>query len=274
MHKRNGTKMGKNLKFDKLDEWIKAEYDRETEKIEDSLSNDGSFDPDKIDSEELFQRIQSRIREKVEQEIKSEVQGKRKVITRQRVGKCAAFLCTAVIGVFLASMTSEANRSYFMYKMQYLVGNEVVVDEGNEEDGKDIIEWKKAGEIRQDIEDKLGILVPDFQYMLELRTDEAYNIQYGDSIAAIEYQYDNIIVNLRMFNRNRTDISGIDFQGKGIKELSLMNDTVKMTVSEIKGLEDKQATLAAQWEYKEGYYQLSGKVEKEEFLKILKSIVY
>lgn len=274
MHKRNGTKMGKNLKFDKLDEWIKAEYDRETEKIEDSLSNDGSFDPDKIDSEELFQRIQSRIREKVEQEIKSEVQGKRKVITRQRVGKCAAFLCTAVIGVFLASMTSEANRSYFMYKMQYLVGNEVVVDEGNEEDGNDIIEWKKAGEIRQDIEDKLGILVPDFQYMLELRTDEAYNIQYGDSIATIEYQYDNIIVNLRMFNRNRTDISGIDFQGKGIKELSLMNDTVKMTVSEIKGLEDKQATLAAQWEYKEGYYQLSGKVEKEEFLKILKSIVY
>ena len=274
MHKRNGTKMGKNLKFDKLDEWIKAEYDRETEKIEDSLSNDGSFDPDKIDSEELFQRIQSRIREKVEQEIKSEAQGKRKVITRQRVGKCAAFLCTAVTGVFLASMTSEANRSYFMYKMQYLAGNEVVVDEGNEEDGKDIIEWKKAGEIRQDIEDKLGILVPDFQYMLELRTDEAYNIQYGDSIAAIEYQYDNIIVNLRMFNRNRTDISGIDFQGKGIKELSLMNDTVKMTVSEIKGLEDKQATLAAQWEYKEGYYQLSGKVEKEEFLKILKSIVY
>ena len=77
-----------------------------------------------------------------------------------------------------------------------------------------------------------------------------------------------------MFNRNRTDISGIDFQGKGIKELSLMNDTVKMTVSEIKGLEDKQATLAAQWEYKEGYYQLSGKVEKEEFLKILKSIAY
>lgn len=158
--------------------------------------------------------------------------------------------------------------------MQYLVGNEVVVDEGNEEDGKDIVEWKKAGEISQDIEDKLGILVPDFQYMLELRTNVTYNIQYGDSIATIEYKYDNIIVNLRMFNRNRTDISGIDFQGKGIKELSLMNDTVKMTVSEIKGLEDKQATLAAQWEYKEGYYQLSGKVEKEEFLKILKSIAY
>ena len=73
--------MGKNLKFDNLNEWINGEYDRETKKIEDSLSNDGSFDPDKKDSEELFQCIQSRIREKEEQEIKSEVQGKRKVIT-------------------------------------------------------------------------------------------------------------------------------------------------------------------------------------------------
>ena len=160
--------MRKNFKFDKLDEWIKAEYDRETKEIEDSLSDDGSFDPNKIDSQELFQRIQSRIREKEEQETKSEVQEKRRGITRQRVGKCAALFCVAVTGVFLASMTSEANRSYFMYQMQYLVGNEVVVDEGNEEDGKDIVEWKKAGEISQDIEDKLGILVPDFQYMLEL----------------------------------------------------------------------------------------------------------
>ena len=44
-------KMGKNSKFDKLNEWIKAEYDRETEEIEESLSNDGSFDPNRIDSE-------------------------------------------------------------------------------------------------------------------------------------------------------------------------------------------------------------------------------
>ena len=58
MYKRDGTKMRKNFKFDKLDEWIKAEYDRETKEIEDSLSDDGSFDPNKIDSQELYQRIQ------------------------------------------------------------------------------------------------------------------------------------------------------------------------------------------------------------------------
>ena len=43
---------------------------------------------------------------------------------------------------------------------------------------------------------------------------------------------------------------------------------------EIKEPEDEMATLAAQWTYKEGYYQLSGKIEESEFIKILKSIAY
>ena len=266
-------KMGKNLKFDNLNEWINGEYDRETKNIEDSLSNDGSFDPDKKDSEELFQCIQSRIREKEEQEIKSEVQGKRKVITRQRVGKCAAFFCTAVTGVFLASMTSEANRSYFMYKMQYLIGDEAEADVGSE-GMEDMLDWRKGEEIRREIEDEMGISVPVFRYLLELCDDGKYSVQYGTSVVTIEYQYNNDIIKLRIFNRNLADISGVDFQGKVIKKLSLMNDTVLMTVLKVKGLEEERATIAAQWKYKDGYYQLSGKIGKDEFLKILESITY
>lgn len=272
MYKRNGMKMGKNLKFDNLNEWINGEYDRETKNIEDSLSNDGSFDPDKKDSEELFQCIQSRIREKEEQEIKSEVQGKRKVITRQRVGKCAALFCVAVTGVFLASMTSEANRSYFMYKMQYLIGDEV--GESNVEDRIDVINWEKGKYARQETADRLGIPIPIFHYMLELNIENAYNIQSGDYAATIDYQYDGKIVNLYMVNRKKTDASNIDFQGKEVKQLEVMNGTVVMTVLKIEGMEEEGPTFAAQWDYKEGYYQLSGQVKESEFLEILKSIDY
>ena len=215
--------MGKNLKFDKLNEWIKAEYDRETKKIEDSLSNDGSFDPDKIDSEELFQRIQSRTGEKEEQEIKSGVQGKRKVITRQKVGKCAAFFCTTVIGVFLASMTSEANRSYFMYQMQYLVGNEITLYEGNEEGSNNIENKKREEKIETEIKNQLDVLVPYFDYKLQLASDDAYSIPYGNTVAILEYQYNKNIMSLRIFNKNRVDISGREFEGKIIKELTEPN---------------------------------------------------
>ena len=110
--------MGKKTKFDKLNEWIKKEYDRETQEIEDSLSNDGSFDPNRVNSEELFRRIQAGIKEKEEQKEETETQKKKVGIGRYQVRKWAALFFVAIIGVFLASMTSEANRSYLMYKMQ------------------------------------------------------------------------------------------------------------------------------------------------------------
>ena len=37
---------------------------------------------------------------------------------------------------------------------------------------------------------------------------------------------------------------------------------------------DEEDVLTAQWEYQNGNYQLTGKVKKSEFIKILKSISY
>ena len=82
--------MGKKTKFDKLNEWIKKEYDRETQEIEDSLSKDGSFDPNRVNSEELFRRIQAGIKEKEEQKEETETQKKKVGIGRYQVRKWAA----------------------------------------------------------------------------------------------------------------------------------------------------------------------------------------
>ncbi len=266
--------MGKKTKFDKLNEWIKKEYDRETQEIEDSLSNDGSFDPNRVNSEELFRRIQAGIKEKEEQKEETETQKKKVGIGRYQVRKWAALFFVAIIGVFLASMTSEANRSYLMYKMQYLVGNEVVLNEGNGDDREDVVIWKEEQKAKQEIEDELGIYVPDFRYKLRIFANDAYNIQYGSAVATIEYQYGDNILNLRMLNRNNADIAGIEFQGRIIKNLELLNGAITMAVLEIEAPGDENVTLAAQWEYKEGYYQLSGKIGEKEFIKVLESIFY
>ena len=267
--------MRKNFKFDKLNEWIRAEYDRETKEIEDSLSDDGSFDPNKIDSQELFQRIQSRIREKEEQETKSEVQEKRRGITRQRVGKYAALFCVAVTGVFFASMTSEANRSYLMYKVQYLIGDEAEVDAGSKVDSNNIIKKKRQEKIGEEIESQLGVLVPYFEYGLQLDVNDVYNIEPENAVATIEYQYssDNVI-HLKMVNRNETDTVGLDFRGKEIAELKLKRETIIIHIMKTRDSKDEEDVLTAQWEYGNGNYQLTGKVKKSEFIKILKSIIY
>ena len=267
-------KMGKTSKFDKLDEWIKAEYDRETKEIEDSLSNDGSFDPNRIDSDELLQRIKSGIKARDEQEVKSGVEEKKQRITVQKVGKCAALFLVALTGVFLASMTSRANRSYFMYKMQYLIGDEVVANEGNGDDKSSTIQSKEENQVKQEIDEKLDIAMPSFLYKLQVEVDNKYNIQYGNDTVIVKFKYNNIIVNLRMYNKNYTDISGVDIQGEIIKELKLKEGTISAVVVKIEALQDEEPTLTAQWEYGNGFYQLSGKMEEGEFIKILESITY
>ena len=261
--------MGKISKFDKLDEWLKAEYDRETKDIEDSLSNDGSFDPDRIDSDELLQRIKSGIKARDEQGVENGVQRKKRRITVQKVGKCAALFCVALTSVFLASMTSEANRSYFWCKMQYLVG-----DSGNEADSNTTENKKREEKIESEIKNQLDILVPYFDYKLQLASDDAYSVQYGNAAVILEYQYNNSIMNLRIFNKNRTDISAREFKGKIIKELNLEEKALTIAILEMKSSEDKEAALAAQWEYQGGFYQLSGKADEKEFIKILESIIY
>lgn len=265
--------MGRKSKFDKLNDWIKAEYDIETEKIESGLSNDGSFDPDRIDSDELFQRIQARIKMEEKNERNSQ-RKKKSMINMNWVQKWATVVCMTIVVTFALSMRSEANRSYFMDKVQYFIGNEMVLNQGNEKLSAHKADIKEQWQIRQEIEDELEINVPRFVHKLEVSGDDAYNIQYGEAIATIEYQCDGNIVNFRMYNKDKADMAGVDFQGRVIDELEFRGGAIIISILEVNAPGDKEPTFAAQWEYQNGYYQLSGKVQKKEFIEIIESIIY
>lgn len=277
--------MEKKEKNNNLDDWIKAEYGRETHEIEENLSDDGSFDPDKIDSEALYQRIMEQIQKKEknqegnQEENQEGDQSKKKMkkrVNMYQVRKCAAVFVVSVVGIFLASMTSEANRAYLQHTIQYIVGNEVVIEKGNDEsgEGESVVEREEEFSVYQEIEEKVGIPVPFFQYEPEMRTGFQYNIELGDAIATLEYQYGDAIINLRMTNSNRTEAYGVAVHGKVIKEISILKGVVTIPVQKIKDTGDEEPTYAAQWEYNGGYYQLSGKIKEKDFLEVVKNICY
>lgn len=276
MSRRDGVQMRKKQKLNKLDQWMKAEYDRKTQEIEDNLSKDGSFDPDKIDSEALFQRIQAQIEEN--ERNKERDRGEKKVkkgIDMYEVQRWVALFVVSVVGIFLASMTSEANRTYLKYTIRYLVGNEVVIEAGNDEGkGNSVTEQEEELLACQEIEEKIGVQVPDFNYRPDIQTNFRYNIEFGNAVAAIEYQYGEKIVSLRVINSNRTEAYGGAIHGKVIKQIKALEDTVIVPVQKIKDPGDKEPTYAAQWEYKGGVYQLSGKLEEEDFLEMIENIYY
>lgn len=277
MSRRDGVQMGKKRKVNRLDDWLREEYDRKTQEIEDNLSKDGSFDPDRIDGDALYQRIMEKIQEEEgkQEKIKLEKRGKKKVDIYQ-VGKWVAVFFVSLTGIFLLSMTSEANRTYLKHTVQYMMGDEVVLKMGNNEEVEEESTKIQEKEViaRQEIEEKIGIPVPAFQYEPNDSIGFEYNIELGNEAAAIEYQYKDVILNLRMINCNKADGYGVAVHGKVIKKVKIMRGMISVPVQEIKDPGDQKSTFAAQWEYKNGYYQLSGKIEKEEFLRIVEDIIY
>lgn len=277
MSRRDGVQMGKKRKVNRLDDWLREEYDRKTQEIEDNLSKDGSFDPDRIDGDALYQRIMEKIQEEEgkQEKIKLEKRGKKKVDIYQ-VGKWVAVFFVSLTGVFLLSMTSEANRAYLKHTIQYMAGDEVVLEMGNDVEGeKESVEMQEEELLaRQEIEEKLGIPVPAFKYEPDDSIGFQYNIELGNAIAAIEYQYKNAIINLRMINNDKTEGYGLSAHGKVIKKIEILEGLVIVPIRKVKAPEDHEPTYIAQWEYKNGYYQLSGKINQEEFLKIVEYIFY
>lgn len=270
--------MEKRRKFGKLDKLIKAEQDRQARKIEESLSQDGSFDPDKIDREALYQRIQEGIQENRERKKKMELE--RAMIRRKKrlrwVEKTACFFIVAGITAFCASMTSEANRTYLNDKIQYLTGDNVVIRMGNVEQERNMedLDEKEKSLAYQEIQEKLGIPVPDFRYEPEGLRKFGYNIWDGDAIATIRYQYEDTIISFCMVNKDKAEVSTATIEGKIVKKVDILRGALTIPIQKIKDSGDEEPGYAAQWEYKGGYYQLSGKIEEKEFLEIVENIYY
>lgn len=263
--------MRKKKKYDELDRRLRAEYDRKIQEIEDDLSDDGSFDTDRIDSEMLYQRIQAKIREREEEKEKIQREKERR---RYRIERVAVLLVVTVVGIFLASMTSEANRTYLGDRLRYLIGDEVVVRVRNDENQEDTDNGEKERAIYRKIEEEIGIPVPILKYGSNTENIFEYEITHESSMAVIEYQYDDILLDLCMINKNRAETSGVVMHGEKIKEVDVMGGFITILIQKIKDTTDFESTYAAQWEYKEGYYQLSGKVEEQEFIEIVNNIYY
>lgn len=171
-------------------------------------------------------------------------------------------------------MTSEANRTYLGDRIRYLMGDEVAVYVTSNGEQKSSESEEEERVAYQEIKEELGIPVPIFKYNPCTKGTFKYNITHKDSSATIGYQCGDIILTLLMVNKKRTETSGMEIHGEKIKEVDVMRGAYTVSVQKVKNTTDIKADYVAQWEYEDGYYQLSGKVEEKEFLKIMENIYY
>lgn len=185
----------------------------------------------------------------------------------------ASAAVAVLIGVFSISMTSEANRAYIMREINELFGNDV----NTQVDNNDVIKSDRTEQyVREEIENTLGIKMPELFYTPNRLEYQSYSIDAEAGVGILQYSYGEQVAFLTAFlNVKRASVLNQNDNGKLIETFqSDFIPELKIILWEIEELEDKIPTYALKWEYKNCYYEFFGKIEKKEMENIAKNILY
>lgn len=197
----------------------------------------------------------------------------RKKYGRVRLGRVAgiAILCCAC--VFAASMTSEANRNYFVKEIQYLTGDDTRILVYNDEENES--SSIKENQAIEDIESQLGIELPQFYYRPTGFEFVDYKVNADMDVSRMEYEYkENRVVLLVDKQTDGIASNIISMQGKNRESVLVGQEELQVSIEQIQDKQDLQPCYNAVWERNNIIYCLSGKLEKTELKKILEQMKF
>lgn len=192
---------------------------------------------------------------------------------REKVIKWAAVAAVTVFGIFGVSMSSEANRAYIMERVDSMMGDDVGTTMDNEETLQGEVTEEEA---KAQIEEALAVELPEFFYFPEDMFFETYTIDRRAKIGIIQYLLDEKVVTLTVYiNDKEASAFALSDAGELIGNIdSQIFDAVQSTLWKVQEEGDEMPTYILQWNYKNVYYELTGKVFEEEMRKIAEKIMY
>lgn len=271
----------KNQVSDKKTELFDEEYIRKAEELEKALWADGDCEEETYTEEEINHSYEKLVNMLKEDGIYREDEpSEEKVIpmTRRkpgiiRWGKVAgvAILCCACI--FAASMTSEANRNYFIERIQYATGNDTKILIENDKTN-DVANHSEEEAIR-DIENQLGVEIPKFYYRPTGFEYREYEVNIYADVARMEYEYQNNIVTFYIDKEKENSASkNNSMHGANVKTISVDGEKLQFIVQENQGKGEKSPNYSVQWEREDVSYFLVGKISENELLKIIEQMKF
>lgn len=273
--------------------WAEEQFRKEADELVKRLETDDRFD-DFEPPEELFQKLVVEARDEglleeentkhLEDETKSteentkENQNTKVVkffnhrISKKFLGMTAAAVITC-FGLFGVSMSTQGGRSYVMDKANEVLGDEKNTEIENSQDR--LISDRTEEKARSEIEEKLQMEVPHFFYLPNRMNFDSYEIDETAQSVYIRY-YNGVDYMYFIIQANYSDSSGLYQNDEGvclgIAECEMSN--IEPELWKIQNGESENSTYLVQWEYKNSYYRISGKITEEEMRKIVKDIVY
>lgn len=300
---------------EKFRQWLEEEYLKEADAIEESLFDGRKFEDNQdiveklsVSRESFYQRareeglLEDVADEKAEDEKNTEEavpestekkilefrknagvsknpardanrnSGKRKH-SYVRFGRIAGIAGLCLICVFAASMSSEANRKYLVNSVRILSGNDSQFISYNDDSNENAS--TKESDAIADIEEKLGVKMPEFYYRPYGMEFYAYEVNSDNFYAKIEYEYEN---NILFFYIDKQDISAesniSSLKGENRVIEKIDRDDLNIIIKKVEDGTEKLPTYIASWEYENTVYYLVGKIEIDELKKIVKEMKF
>lgn len=277
-----------NFRDAELKKWLAEEYEKETEEMEKILFPDGVI-PDDGETEEeakaAYQRLVERLKadgvykEDETDSIKTDDHKENVKIVylpekkSHKAARVAAAVLVCSAGIFAASMTSQANRSYFLDSVRYWAGDDTKIVVYN--DRKNEKEYEDEQKAIDDIEKELGVDIPRFLYRPEGLEFKDYNISKDFEYALLQYNYNDTIMTLYINKYDKeTKSTGASLDGKEIETIKLPEGEASIQVKRIMAKEDKKASYVAYWNNSTEFYQIESQMEEQEFIKLIKNIKF
>ena len=287
-----------NFSDEELKKWLAEEYNKEIDEMEKIMFPDGNI-PDDGETEEEARAAYARLVERLkadgiyeeendsenaddhkENNEKTEEAEKVKIVylpanpkKRNRIARVATAVLVCAAGVFAASMTSQANRSYFIDSVRLWTGNDTSISVDNDK-SNEIDSMDEESAITK-IEQELGVDVPKFMYRPRDFEFKDYTVNKEIGYAWLEYRYQKTIISIYVNNyTDSTKSSNHLLNGKLIETITEDGSGVEIKIIEIKDKNDKKENYAAYWEEEGAFYQISGKIEKEIFLELIKEVYF
>lgn len=277
-----------NFRDAELKKWLAEEYEKETEEMEKILFPDGVI-PDDGETEEEAKAAYQRLVEKLKADgvykedetdsIKTDDHKENVKIVylpekkSHKAARVAAAVLVCSAGIFAASMTSQANRRYFIDFVRYWVGHDTkIVVDNDRTNEKECEDEQKAID---DIEKELSVDIPRFLYRPEGLEFKDYNISKDFEYALLQYDYNDTIMTLYINKYDKeTKSTGASLDGKEIETIKLPEGEASIQVKRIMAKGDKKASYVAYWNNSTEFYQIESQMEEKEFIKLIKNIKF
>lgn len=277
-----------NFRDAELKKWLAEEYEKETEEMERILFPDGVI-PDDGETEEEAKAAYQRLVEKLKADgvykedetdsIKTDDHKENVKIVylpekkSHKAARVAAAVLVCSAGIFAASMTSQANRRYFIDSVRYWVGDDTSIsienDEGNEKAQKD------EQMAIDNVEKELGVNVPLILERPKGFKFKDYRVNAESGYAFFEYSYNGEILTIYINKYDKeTKSSGASLDGKEIDTIKLPEEEISIQIKKIMAKGDKKASYVAYWSSSTEFYQIESQMEEQKFIKLIKNIKF